>query len=87
MSQFVPASTRIRRSRARNVDTDRLLRRQAFLVDLLRNNSRSFVSRHNFALRAAELAAIENALDQRDVQYVRVTMTPAQCRAASSGRR
>lgn len=85
MSQFVPASTRIRRSRARNIDTDRLLRRQAFLVDLLRNNSRSLERRKDFVERAAELAAIENALDQRDVQYVRVTMTPAQCRAASTG--
>lgn len=65
-AQHVPASTAIRRSRAHNVDTDRLMRRRAFLHDLcIVNGGRTLATRMDFAMRAAELTAIETALVNR----------------------
>jgi hypothetical protein len=62
----VPASTAIRRSRAHNITTDRLFRRRAFLIDLLiLNGGRTLATRMDFAMRAAELTAIDNVLLSR----------------------
>lgn len=65
-AQPVPATTAIRRSRVGNVDTDRLMRRRAFLHDLcIVNGGRTLATRMDFAMRAAELTAIETALCDR----------------------
>lgn len=75
MSQYVPATTSIRRSRARYMPTDRLFRRRAYLVRLIiLNGGRTLATRQDYAMRAAELWAIESALIDRN-------MLPANMRA------
>lgn len=64
MTQFVPASTPVRRSRVGNIDTDRLSRRRGFVIELLADGA-NFEVRIEFAQRVAELAAIERELMQR----------------------
>lgn len=61
MPDFVPPSTSIRRNRAHNIDTDRLRARRAYLILNMTNED----SRHDFAMRAYELQAIENVLVDR----------------------
>jgi hypothetical protein len=63
---MIPASTRVKRNRARAIDTDRLFRRRAWLISLLiLNGGRTLATRHDFAMRAAELDAIERVLLSR----------------------
>lgn len=69
----VPASTAIRASRVANIDTDRLVRRQAFLVGLF-DTPHPFDRRRGFAERARELHAIENMLHERGVLFTRRTV-------------
>jgi hypothetical protein len=83
MSQHVPSSTPIKRSRAHNVDTDRLLRRRGFLVSMADDGFRSLGSRNLMVMRALELHAVENALDSRGVVYTRRTLSQAQADALS----
>ena len=66
MSNYVPATTAIRRSRVCNIGNDRLIRRQHHLLDML-VESRQFSTRMNFAVRAAELWEIERELVTRGV--------------------
>jgi 2'-5' RNA ligase/ribosomal protein S18 acetylase RimI-like enzyme len=63
--QRVPADIAIKRNRVGNVDTDRLQRRRTELVDLVENRSHTLATRQNFAMRAAELTAIESELERR----------------------
>lgn len=63
MTAFVHPSTRIRRNRAHNVDTDRLRNRRARLIIEMRD--RVHDSRQDMAVRAYELQAIENVLVRR----------------------
>jgi hypothetical protein len=73
----IPDTTPIRRSRAMNMDNDRLFRRRAFLVRLvIINGGRSLATRMDFAMRAAELNSIENVLIARG-------SLPANMRAAN----
>lgn len=65
MSQPVPASTKIRRSRVSNIDLDRLQRRRTFLIDSVTVGSRDFENRMDWVVRVAELAAIERELVKR----------------------
>ena len=69
MNPPVPASTRIRRSRVGNMDVARLARRYAFLLNLVHNESHTFTTRHNFAVRAAELQAVQNELRLRRMPF------------------
>lgn len=60
----VPPTTAVKRNRAHNVDTDRLAERRDFLlVHVLPDFAGS---RMDFAVRAYELQAIENVLEDRD---------------------
>lgn len=61
----VPPTTAIRRNRAHNVDTPRLLDRRAWLIAQM--SVGAFDSRMDFAVRAYELQAIENVLVHRGV--------------------
>lgn len=62
--------------------TDRLFRRRAYLVSLLiLNGGRTLATRMDFAMRAAELTAIETALRDRGMlpanyRDIRVTGDP-----------
>lgn len=64
MTQFVPCTTSIKRASVQNVGNDRLLRRHAHLLDMMFTNTFKG-SRHDFAMRAAELWAIECCLIAR----------------------
>ncbi len=59
-------TTPIPRRKAVNQTTERLQARRAELLDLIRGRSGDVVSRHEFAMRAYELHAIEDALTLRD---------------------
>ncbi len=73
----IPDTTAIRRSRARNMDNDRLFRRRAFLVRLvILNGGCTLATRMDFAMRAAELDSIESILISRG-------SLPANMRAAN----
>jgi hypothetical protein len=63
---FVPPSTSIRRSRVRNIDTDRLRNRRAYVIAQFAHAGKHFESRHDFAMRALELRAIETELINRN---------------------
>lgn len=82
---IVPATTTIRRSRVGNIDTDRLLRRQAHLVAAATDFFQECQSRAQFRNRADELYAIENELDLRGASYTRRTLTRRQHLALSGG--
>lgn len=83
--QNVPASVSIRCSRVGNVDTDRLVRRAEALHAMADNNFRDEPTRRPFVQRAAELFAIENEIDRREVPFFRRrTLTPEQCNAMTA---
>lgn len=84
MSTPVPASTSIRRSRVANIDTDRLLRRQAYIAGEIDGHFPSAPTRHPFVLRAQEMFAVENELDARGVDYQRRTLTRIQADAIAT---
>lgn len=65
MTATVPSSTRIRRSRVGNIDTDRLTRRARHLRGVLLFEGHTFATRHNFVMRAAEFSAINRELGRR----------------------
>ena len=71
----VPASTSIRCSRVRYIDTDRLLRRLAYLGEHLadRYPNPLYESRADFRGRVREIIAVEDELDRRDIEYTRVS--------------
>jgi hypothetical protein len=79
MAQVVPVTTPVRRNRAHNIDTPRLVARRAYLIDRIKNHSREFENRIDFVVRAAELSAIENVLNDRGVLDVadRATLPPS----------
>jgi hypothetical protein len=79
----VPASTPIRRNRVHNIDTDRLIARREFLVTLCRHNSGTISTRHMFAMRAAELSAIETEMFDRGIIFNPVTRTHENVRVRS----
>ena len=63
---IVPDTTAIRRNRVRNIDTDRLVRRAARLRAEIADPCHHYPGgRHGFAMRAAELTAINAELDRR----------------------
>lgn len=74
---IVPSTTRVRRSRVANIDTDRLMRRQAHIVGLADAGFRDARRRVEMVDLARELFAIENELDARAVSYTRRTLTAA----------
>lgn len=61
----VPATVAVKRNRAHNVDTARLVSRRLFLVEQMAAGA--FDSRMDFAVRAYELQAIENVLVRREI--------------------
>ena len=78
MNPTVPPSTSVRRSRAGNIDTDRLVARQEFLSAMADGNFRNCGSRREFVDRAREMRAIEDVLSSRGVQFRRRTLTASQ---------
>lgn len=85
MQPPVPASTPIRCSRVGNVDTDRLIRRAEFLHAMADGGFRDMPTRRPFVQRAAEMFAIENEIDRREVPFFRRrTLTRAQCDAMTA---
>lgn len=65
MSNFVPATTKVRRSKVHHIPTARLLRRAARLRRIVYFESHTFPSRMQWAHRAAELHAIRVELARR----------------------
>lgn len=65
MSQWVPSSTAIKRSKAKNVDNDRLFRRRTYLIHLIEHRSHTLPNRIDFVMRAMELFFIEDVLQGR----------------------
>lgn len=57
----------VKRNRAKNIDSDRLMRRWAWLVGAVLMNSGQFRSRMDWAMRSAELSAIQQQLVDRGV--------------------
>jgi hypothetical protein len=86
MNPIVPASTKIRPSRVGNMETERLLRRQAFLVAMADDGFRDCGQRRQFVDKARELRSVENELDLRSVAYQRRTLTDEVCRQLSTHR-
>lgn len=80
----VPPSRRVRPSRAHNIDNDRLLARQAFIVGLANDSFATCGRRRDMVNLSIELFAIENVLDDRGVSYTRRTLTRAQSDAMST---
>ena len=64
--------TAVKRNRAGNVNTDRLIRRWAFLVGQVHLHSDTFTTRHNWVVRVAEMQAIQRVLLDRGVDPVLV---------------
>lgn len=64
----------MRVSRIKNIDTDRLARRQQFLVGMMENANKHFENRRPFVEKAIELYAIENALEERGHTFDRKTL-------------
>lgn len=82
-SNEVPASTPIRRSKVRNIDTDRLSRRREFLRSLIKDRAGELENRIDFVWRAAELHAIETELESRgELPDERITLASLQATAA-----
>lgn len=71
--ETVTAETAIRRRSVVNVDTDRLVRRRAFLVAAMAVGRHTYDSRADFTVRAAELSTIEDEMVSRSVGFVRRT--------------
>jgi len=65
MSNHVPATTSIKRSRVGNIDTDRLNRRRAHVIELVTVRVAEIDQRIEMVQRAAELSAIEVELVRR----------------------
>jgi hypothetical protein len=66
MSNFVPSDVPVRRNRAHNVDSDRLLRRRDFLHDLLFvRRGRDLDQRFDMVVRSAEMCSVEDVLVDR----------------------
>ena len=61
----VPDTTAVRASRVGNIDTDRLLRRRAKLIEMADGGFREIGRRSEFVRRAIELRAIEDELVER----------------------
>lgn len=74
MNKLVPASTKIRPSRVKNIDTDRLQRRQVYLSIMMDNANENFPRRKSFVEKAQEMYAVENELAARDVTFNRRTL-------------
>lgn len=75
----VPASTSIRCSRVGNIETERLLRRLAYLGDHLGDGYPNplYESRADFRGRVREIVAIEDELARREVEHARVSRRAA----------
>lgn len=65
MTDFDPATTKIRRSRVGNIDSDRLHARRDRLGADVHLNPGQFSSRMDWAYKALELTAIETELEGR----------------------
>ena len=70
----VPASTKVRVSRIKNIETERLVRRQAYLDVMMDNPNEHFPRRRAFVEKAQEMYAIENALEERGHTFARRTI-------------
>ena len=66
-NDHVPHTTAIKRNRVGNMPMDRLLRRWSFLLSQVHFHSGSFRSRMDWAMRAAEMTAIQNEIARRGV--------------------
>jgi hypothetical protein len=79
MTEPVPATTAIKRSRVGNIDNDRLTRRAEHLgtTVLTPPGGRAIESRTEYAARAAELVAVEDELEARGTTHQRRTLPPA----------
>ena len=65
-SMIVPITTAIKRNRVGNVDSTRLLRRHSHLLDMIFvRTGEFFPNRLSFAMRAAELDAVEREIVHR----------------------
>lgn len=78
MTNTIPPSTRIRRSRVGNVDTDRLVARQVHIATMAVAGFAECTTRRPFVDRALELHAIENEMDRRGAIFARRTLTTDQ---------
>lgn len=76
---IVPPSTRVRTSRVKNIETERLVARLAYLGEHLSDPAPNVLydSRAEFRGRVREVVAIEDELAKRDVAYERVTRATA----------
>lgn len=63
----VPASTKVRFTRVAHIDTDRLQRRRAHIIDTKADFARAADARIELRQRARELFAIESELVRRGV--------------------
>jgi hypothetical protein len=80
VGQFVPATTKVHRTKVHNVATERLMRRRFHLIysslpRIIRDGGDA--SRNDFATKVAELCVIEDALDTRGEPIHRRTIAPA----------
>ena len=64
---WIPADVAVKRNRAKNIDNDRLMRRWFWLAGAVFVNSGQFRSRMDWAMRAAEMTAIQQVLADRGV--------------------
>jgi hypothetical protein len=72
-AQIVPASTRIRSTRAQFIESDRLLARLNWLHDHIHHANDWAEQKADFKARVREIIAIETELASRDVDFNRVT--------------
>lgn len=65
---MIPTTTAIKRNRVGNIDSGRLLRRHAHLLDMVVTNGCNMLpNRIDFVMRAAELHAIESEIVRRGI--------------------
>lgn len=84
MANDVPFTVKIRPSRVKNIETERLIGRQGVLVDMMTNQTALFEQRREMVNKAMELFAIENEMDDRGISYTRRTFTAEQSQAIST---
>lgn len=73
-ADFDPRTTRIRRTRTKNIEDDRLLMRRDWLTTSVKTRAHEYDTRMDWATKVAELAAIEDELDRRELITERATL-------------
>jgi hypothetical protein len=73
--EFVPCTKSIKRSKVRNISTERLLRRRNFILHgIVPESHERFEQKYDFYARAAELCVIEDTLEDRGEFIYRATL-------------